>query len=245
MVTNLVNGKIYIGKDSKNRKNYFGSGKAIKNSILKYGIENFKKEVIDEAESLGELNDKETYWIKFHKSYIPEIGYNRSLGGDGNWDLSFMTDGEVKEMLEKRRASWASEKFREIKRKNTLDYFSNSENRQKQSRAIKNYWENLEPEKKEEIKNRLSEGNRKRWEKDEEIKKASEFFRKNNPMFSESLRKKMSEERFGGSNPFSKKCEINGVIYTSIVEACNKLRITRNQISYRIRSKNYPEYRKI
>jgi hypothetical protein len=48
-ITNLINQKIYIGKDSTNRKNYYGSGKAIKNAILKYGEDNFSKEIIDTA----------------------------------------------------------------------------------------------------------------------------------------------------------------------------------------------------
>lgn len=46
-ITNLINGKIYIGKrvreTKKDIKNYYGSGIAIKNAIIKYGIENFKK----------------------------------------------------------------------------------------------------------------------------------------------------------------------------------------------------------
>lgn len=244
-VTNLINGKIYIGKDSRNKKNYFGSGKAIRNSISKYGIENFTKEIIDEANSLEELNTKESYWISFYKSYEPLIGYNRSLGGEGNWDLSYMTPEEMEQMKDKRKITFSSEGFREKKRRNTIEYFRDPENRKKQSDVTKRYWESLDSYKKEEIKNRLIKGIQKRWESAEEKKKASEYFKKNNPMFSESLRKKMSEERRGENNPFSKKCEINGIIYHSIIDACNTLNITRNQISYRIKSKNYPEYRKI
>ena len=40
--TNLVNGKIYIGKDSKNNPNYLGSGNLLKKALIKYGKENFK-----------------------------------------------------------------------------------------------------------------------------------------------------------------------------------------------------------
>ena len=36
--TNLINGKFYIGKDSKNDPNYLGSGKILKKAFKKYGI---------------------------------------------------------------------------------------------------------------------------------------------------------------------------------------------------------------
>jgi group I intron endonuclease len=81
--TNLVNGKIYIGQDSKNNPNYLGSGKLIKYAILKYGIANFVKEVIESCNSKNELNEKERYWIKTLKSQDMQIGYNIKPGGEG------------------------------------------------------------------------------------------------------------------------------------------------------------------
>ena len=69
---NLINNKIYIGQDSKNRNYYLGSGKLIKRAIKKYGIENFKKEVIEEC-SKENANERETYWIKELKAYDRNI----------------------------------------------------------------------------------------------------------------------------------------------------------------------------
>ena len=45
--TNLLNGKFYIGKDEKNNPEYLGSGKILKQSISKHGVEQFKKEILE------------------------------------------------------------------------------------------------------------------------------------------------------------------------------------------------------
>ena len=62
--TNLINGKIYVGQDTKNNPNYLGSGKILKFALKKYGIENFKKEILEECLTLDELNELEKYGPK-------------------------------------------------------------------------------------------------------------------------------------------------------------------------------------
>ena len=49
--TNLINGKIYIGKRQKQEfdKYYLGSGIYLKKAIEKYGKENFSCEIIDKC----------------------------------------------------------------------------------------------------------------------------------------------------------------------------------------------------
>ena len=86
--TNLINNKIYIGKDKKNNAKYLGSGILLNNAIKKYGRENFKKEIIQECFSLNELNECETFWILKLKSFKREIGYNIALGGEGGDTMS-------------------------------------------------------------------------------------------------------------------------------------------------------------
>jgi len=79
--TNLINGKFYVGKDSKNLPYYLGSGKALKFAIKKYGIENFKKEILEECFSLNELNEREKFWIDELDAI--RNGYNMTDGGTG------------------------------------------------------------------------------------------------------------------------------------------------------------------
>lgn len=76
ITTNLINGKKYLGKDSKNREHYLGSGKYLKMSIKKYGRENFKKEVIEHCKNLEELNRREVYWLKKLKCKTDMRYYN-------------------------------------------------------------------------------------------------------------------------------------------------------------------------
>lgn len=84
--TNLINGKFYIGKQTTFSESYMGSGKLLKNAILKYGIENFEKEVLEEVDSLEQLNEREIYWID--KLNAKSEGYNIADGGDGGDTIS-------------------------------------------------------------------------------------------------------------------------------------------------------------
>jgi group I intron endonuclease len=87
-ITNLVNGKIYVGKDKHNNPAYFGSGSIIKQAIEKYGIENFIKDIIDYANTEEELNEKEKYWIATLNSQDKNIGYNIKSGGQGGFTIN-------------------------------------------------------------------------------------------------------------------------------------------------------------
>lgn len=105
-ITNLINGKIYVGQDSKNNPTYYGSGKKILLAIKKYGKVNFKKEVLEVCDSLESLNEKEIYWIEKLKSTDKNVGYNISSGGNANhgW-MEKLTDDELLEFKNKHKAA--------------------------------------------------------------------------------------------------------------------------------------------
>lgn len=86
-ITNKINQKIYIGK-SINIIRRFGdhkritSNRLLKKDFLKYGIQNFSFDILEEC-SIRSLNKRERFYISQFKSYDRQLGYNLSLGGDG------------------------------------------------------------------------------------------------------------------------------------------------------------------
>lgn len=90
--TNLVNSKIYIGQtvnslkyrqeqhwreaNCKVRKNVH-----FHNALLKYSLDKFSFEIIDEASTIQEMNEKEQFWIAHYHSTNSSYGYNKDSGG--------------------------------------------------------------------------------------------------------------------------------------------------------------------
>lgn len=87
-ITNLINGKVYIGqtKDIKRRinehqKQYASSRVSkIRNAINKYGIQNFKIEILEK--DIENYNEREMYWISYYNSTDNSCGYNITIGGE-------------------------------------------------------------------------------------------------------------------------------------------------------------------
>lgn len=92
--TNLLNNKIYIGqhKSSQFDESYYGSGKLLKLSMKKNGIENFSVEVLEWCHSEDELNEREVYYIDCFNSTNKSIGYNITQGGYGCRGYVFTDD---------------------------------------------------------------------------------------------------------------------------------------------------------
>lgn len=102
-ITNLKNGRYYIGVQKDNKKdveNYYGSGTLIKEAIRVYSIENFKKEI------LFTFNNSEDAYIKENElvDLNDPLCYNLKEGGKGGWDHidnsgenNCMKNNEIKE----------------------------------------------------------------------------------------------------------------------------------------------------
>lgn len=83
LTTNLINNKKYIGVDTKDDPNYFGSGIIIKEAIKKYGRNNFKKEILEQNPDKKYLFEREVYWIEQYNAVNSDDFYNLSYGGKG------------------------------------------------------------------------------------------------------------------------------------------------------------------
>lgn len=85
-ITNSINNKIYIGKhQTKNiTDSYMGSGKLVKDAIKKYGIENFKKEILFQFDNEFDMNTKEAELVT-EEFCLREDTYNLCPGGKGGW----------------------------------------------------------------------------------------------------------------------------------------------------------------
>lgn len=90
-ITNLVNGKIYIGQTvqsnpkmrwyshlacaRKNKKSH------LYDSIRKHGAENFQWQVIDNAHNIDQLNQQEQYWLDHYRAQS-DVYNAREAGGN-------------------------------------------------------------------------------------------------------------------------------------------------------------------
>lgn len=100
-ITNIINGKIYIGmtqrtveerfqehlKDS-NRRTF--EKRPLYDAIRKYGKEAFIVETIEETDF---PDKREVYWIEYYQSF--KYGYNATKGGDGKPYLDYELIAEV------------------------------------------------------------------------------------------------------------------------------------------------------
>jgi hypothetical protein len=120
--TNLITGKFYIGVHKSEKEfdeKYYGSGIYLQRAIKKYGIENFKTEVLSYCDSEEEMYnlEKEVVNDVFIKS---PHNYNMKIGGKGGWPAAGSDKAKRNGLIIKEY--WKNEEFR----KNTTSKISES-----------------------------------------------------------------------------------------------------------------------
>ncbi len=97
LITNLVNGKYYVGQTIRDcpRKRFRqhcidarrGSPSSLHRAMREFGVEKFTFVVVETASDKKQLDVFEKLWIEKLDSMNPSVGYNRCSGGSG-WDKS-------------------------------------------------------------------------------------------------------------------------------------------------------------
>jgi group I intron endonuclease len=109
---NIINNKIYIGKDFFNNPNYLGSGILLDAAIKKYGRKNFKKEILEICKDKNELELCEIYWISKFNATDRKIGYNITEGGTGG--NTYKNNSNLPEIKKKLSSARKGKTYEEI-----------------------------------------------------------------------------------------------------------------------------------
>ncbi|WCZ66228.1 recombination-related endonuclease [Yersinia phage MHG19] len=100
--TNLVNGKVYYGVHSTNNveDGYLGSGDLISAAVIKYGKENFSREVIEYFDSRESAMIGERELITYSVAKDPNT-YNLRVGGFGGRRIGYIMSMSTKDKISK------------------------------------------------------------------------------------------------------------------------------------------------
>ena len=194
-ITNKINGKTYIGQHKYKKLNdkYMGSGVLITKAKNKYGIENFKKEILEfDIPDVDLTNDWEQMYILFERAK-GKAEYNIADGGYGGCGhLSKETKRKISE-ANKGRIPW---------NKGKKGCFS-EETRRKISKKMKGKPANNKGKHHtEETKRKISEAHKGKCLSEEHRKKLSESTKgrlvwNKDKHWSEETKRKISEANKG------------------------------------------------
>lgn len=151
-ITNLVNGHFYYGIHSTNNLDdgYMGSGTNLHRAYEKFGIENFKKEIIEFRDTREEISELEKEIVTEDLINNP-CCYNIKLGGEDGWTtMGFEKIHDVYKNMEHQKGEknsnygtcWITngEENKKIK-KEELEIYLNSG--WEKGRYVKNTWDVL------------------------------------------------------------------------------------------------------
>lgn len=170
-ITNLINGKKYIGKRSCKcpviEDRYMGSGTALKNAFRKYGASNFSKKILQICNSEQEAYLVERKTIANKNAHLNDQYYNIVEGGLG------ISSDYMKE-------KWRDKDYRKFQKERMMRLWENAEYRKQQSLRMKQI-------------------NMKLWSDENHRKNIGEKMKK--VCANEEYREKMSERVKGSLNP--------------------------------------------
>ena len=98
-ITNLLDGKIYVGQTirtlERRFKEHTEADSLIGKAIRKFGIENFSSEILETCQTKNQLNEREIFWIEKLNCKTPN-GYNVKDGGSFQTKRSKKIGGHLK-----------------------------------------------------------------------------------------------------------------------------------------------------
>ncbi len=121
-------------EENPNKRIY---GTHLNNAIAKYRLCIWKVKKIDIAFSKDELDIKETYWIKFYKSYDRRYGYNLTFGGTGGKQ----TEEVIQKISESMKKRWKDPKYQNNFYKGIAKFNRSKNYREKMSELVKQRWQ--------------------------------------------------------------------------------------------------------
>lgn len=208
-ITNNINGKKYIGKRVTKKEisidDYMGSGLLLEKAKLKYGIENFSKQILEICNSKEQLSEREIYYISLVDAPKNPMYYNVASGGEGGNTYAGKTIDELEEIK------------RKIQENRKFNGHTEETKAKISEKKIKNYCKEKHPlygkHHSEETKRKLSKKNK-------------------GYIFSEERNKKVSASTFGGKNHRARKvkCIETSEIFDCIADVERKYNIDRHKI---------------
>jgi group I intron endonuclease len=124
--TNLLNDKYYVGMHSTSnlKDGYLGSGKRLRYSIRKYGVENFKLEILEWFDSREALVNRETQLVN-EDLLKDEMCLNLKPGGSGGWSseqqrLNAEKSNQKQSWLRENDKEWSAKRTKQLKENGSM-----------------------------------------------------------------------------------------------------------------------------
>lgn len=231
--TCLINQKVYIGQHKSNiepiNDRYIGSGVDFSRDLKEFRRKSFSFEILEYV-SRETLSEREKYWVSFYSANNPLVGYNKTSGGNSNYEYTPEVCKKIKEKVLKyhqdnpnagKKQGQSTREFyiknpeaREEARQRTIKQFSTPESHIKHSQSQKKRFEDPRERKKS------SQAKKKHLEENPEL--IEKFIERNKDFWSitENKERASKEQKEKWSKPGAKEAQslrtFNQPIHTCI-----------------------------